>query len=814
MILQCAQGVLISILVAAISFLQIVQANPSSDVPPSHLSPAHLRQLKYETKELFLHAWDSYMNYGFPADEVTPISCQPYGPDFYDIDDLVRNDAMGNTSLTILDNLDSLIILEEWDRLSVVLDYLQENPDLFNQNTIIQVFESTIRSLGGLMSSHLLLETLRDDPQSQALEVECIKKYDGFLLELALDLGYRLIPAFKTTTQMPVPRINLSKGVKGVPSRLQKETCTAGAASPVLEFTLLSKLSGDLIFENYTQQTFWKLWSSKLTLNLLPMTLDPLSSLWKDSTTGIGASVDSFYEYAAKFSILFDDKDMWNVFKTSYKALLTHLVYEPLGSINSGAAIFSNIEVNNGRLASVWLDLLGAFWSGLQVLTGQVKDAVRTHMMYLKIWNTYDLIPERLDFVNRHSEDERPILLEWYPLRPEFIESTYYLYRATRDPMYLQIGERVLELLQTKFKQRCGFSGFQNVLTGELQDRMETFVMSETLKYLYLLFDTEDKVLLHSNLMSNKNWVFSTEAHPLWYDKRKTIPTIKKKLEDRRINNENSIRSSLLDRITAKFNMYGSLSDNITIAQKAPHFYPNYYTTGDQENVIKVDPYEEKFNRCEVSPFSTGPFISLGYYTLNNLFSSNAIYGKVLKRPKHLGPPKDIELNENFYNQFSLVQNSLQCGRLPTTELSDIVLGNINFMSSIQISKLPLIKTKGEKHEYDLWIPKMASSRLKIEKLEVDKVDTMNNRITKEYIDSFFIDKSDPIFTIENGTTIVSDIEVDPTSVLRVLQVNGVDVDPQGLIWTLPYLGEILKYTSRNRVVLEGMVVENILSWW
>ena len=98
-----------------------------------------------------------------------------------------------------------------------------------------------------------------------------------------------------------------------------------------------------------------------------------------------------------------------------------------------------------------------------------------------------------------------------YPLRPEFFESTYFLYRATKDPFYLNIGVHLLKDLKQRFKSNCGFAGFQNVITGELQDRMETFVLSETLKYLYLLFDEENE--LHN---SASDVIFSTEAHPMW----------------------------------------------------------------------------------------------------------------------------------------------------------------------------------------------------------------------------------------------------------------------------------------------------------
>ena len=58
----------------------------------------------------------------------------------------------------VLDNLDTLIIFEKWDDLEYVLKYLKDNQyNMFNQDTIVQVFETSIRHLGGLLSAHLLL---------------------------------------------------------------------------------------------------------------------------------------------------------------------------------------------------------------------------------------------------------------------------------------------------------------------------------------------------------------------------------------------------------------------------------------------------------------------------------------------------------------------------------------------------------------------------------------------------------------------------------------------------------------------------------
>jgi mannosidase alpha-like ER degradation enhancer 1 len=69
----------------------------------------------------------------------------------------------------------------------------------FDVNTKPQVFEITIRALGGLLSAHIFAE----DKQGQYH----LPWYQGELLRLAFDLGERLLPAFRTSTGIPYARV-------------------------------------------------------------------------------------------------------------------------------------------------------------------------------------------------------------------------------------------------------------------------------------------------------------------------------------------------------------------------------------------------------------------------------------------------------------------------------------------------------------------------------------------------------------------------------------------------------------------------------
>ena len=95
-----------------------------------------------------------------------------------------------------------------------------------------------------------------------------------------------------------------------------------------------------------------------------------------------------------------------------------------------------------------------------------------------------------------------------YPLRPENLESCFYLYRATKDEQYLRMGKRMIDDILSKCKTTAGFAAVKDVRSMELEDSMESFFFAETIKYAYLIFAPESTLDL-------KKTVFTTEAHPL-----------------------------------------------------------------------------------------------------------------------------------------------------------------------------------------------------------------------------------------------------------------------------------------------------------
>ncbi|KAF8450427.1 glycoside hydrolase family 47 protein [Boletus edulis BED1] len=467
----------------------------ASTARPSVWTSQRKQTFRNATRDLWYHGFNNYMSKAFPLDELSPLSCTGRGPDWENPANIPFNDVSGNFSLTLVDVLDTLVVLDDpsgfQDAVKNVIDWVS-----FDVNTKPQVFETTIRVLGGLLSGHIFA----NDPGQPFF----LPWYRGQLLNMAYDLGKRLLPAFATPTGLPYARINLRHGV---PRGESLDTCTAGAGSLILEFATLSRLTGDERFEKVAYKAYFALWNRKSSLDLVSNTINIWTGLWTPpEVTGIGAGIDSFYEYALKWYILSGEVEFLDVWQEGYAAVMRYV-----RSLDGHS--YRIVNPHTGDQLYTTIDSLSAFWPGLQVLGGDVANAIKSHLIYWNIWRRHSGLPEVWDAHVMQATSFQ------YPLRPEFIESTWYLYRATRDTFYLDIGERVLRDITIRAKVDCGLTGIKDLRTNARDDRMESFALSETLKYLYLLFDEENR--LNSD---DSHYVFSTEGHILSLPKHALKP--------------------------------------------------------------------------------------------------------------------------------------------------------------------------------------------------------------------------------------------------------------------------------------------------
>lgn len=456
-------------------------------------------EMVQEAKRMFQFGYDGYMKYAFPKDELNPIDCTGRGPDYDNPSNININDVLGDYSLTLVDTLDTLAVMgnaSEFKRaVKLVLEHVS-----FDKDNVVQVFEANIRLLGALLSAHLLIVD-----EEQPFGDLRPPGYREELLTLAKDLATRLLPAFKDTrTGIPYPRVNLRSGV---PQGVSTHTCTAGAGSLLLEFGVLSRLLRDSVYETVARKATRTLWNLRAKdTGLLGNIVDVNTGEWVGKMSGIGAGLDSFYEYLLKTYILFGDVEDYLMFNESY-ALIKQYMRKGRPSCNEGCGehpVYVNVNMQDGSTSvdSLWIDSLQASFSGIQVLMGDIEEAICSHALYYAIWRRFGALPERFNWLRASPE------LLFYPLRPELIESTYLLYQATKNPFYLHVGRDILNSLNNHTKAACGYATIHNVQDKTLEDRMESFFLSETCKYLYLLFDVENPVNKHF-----AKYVFTTEGH-------------------------------------------------------------------------------------------------------------------------------------------------------------------------------------------------------------------------------------------------------------------------------------------------------------
>ncbi|EPQ01690.1 ER degradation-enhancing alpha-mannosidase-like 3 [Myotis brandtii] len=442
--------------------------------------------------EMFDHAYGNYMEHAYPADELMPLTCRGRirgeEPSRGDVDD-----ALGKFSLTLIDSLDTLVVLNKTKEFEDAVKKVLRDVNLDN-DVVVSVFETNIRVLGGLLGGHSLAIMLKE-------KGEYMQWYNDELLQMAKQLGYKLLPAFNTTSGLPYPRINLKFGIRKPEARTgtETDTCTACAGTLILEFAALSRFTGATIFEEYARKALDFLWEKRQrSSNLVGVTINIHTGDWVRKDSGVGAGIDSYYEYLLKAYVLLGDDSFLERFNTHYDAIMRYISQPPL---------LLDVHIHKPMLnARTWMDALLAFFPGLQVLKGDIRPAIETHEMLYQVIKKHNFLPEAF------TTDFR---VHWaqHPLRPEFAESTYFLYKATGDPYYLEVGKTLIENLNKYARVPCGFAAMKDVRTGSHEDRMDSFFLAEMFKYLYLLFADKEDIIFDI-----EDYIFTTEAHllPLW----------------------------------------------------------------------------------------------------------------------------------------------------------------------------------------------------------------------------------------------------------------------------------------------------------
>ncbi|XP_026116315.1 mannosyl-oligosaccharide 1,2-alpha-mannosidase IA [Carassius auratus] len=454
-----------------------------------------IKAKRAKIKEMMQFSWDNYKRYAWGSNELRPVSKQGHSSNLFG----------SLKGATIVDAVDTLYIMEMYDEFEAATEWVDKNLD-FNMNAEISVFEVNIRFVGGLLSAYYL----------SGKEVFRRK---------AVELGEKLLPAFKTPTGVPWALLNLKSGIgRNWPWASGGSSILAEYGTLHLEFMHLSALSGRPVFAEKVMNIRKVLNRLDKPQGLYPNYLNPNSGQWGQHHVSVGGLGDSFYEYLLKAWLMSDktDEEGKKLYYDALQAVEKNLIRKSSGGL-------TYIAEWKGGLLEHKMGHLTCFAGGMIALgadgapddkTGHqmelAAEIARTcHESYSR--TSMKLGPEAFRFdggveaiATRQNE-------KYFILRPEVIETYMYMWRFTHDPKYRQWGWEAVQALEKYCRVEGGYSGVRDVYasTPNHDDVQQSFYLAETLKYLYLLFSDDDH-------LSFEHWVFNTEAHPLPVIKKPT----------------------------------------------------------------------------------------------------------------------------------------------------------------------------------------------------------------------------------------------------------------------------------------------------
>ncbi|CAI5493387.1 unnamed protein product [Closterium sp. Naga37s-1] len=460
----------------------------------------------------------------------------------------------GGLGLTVVDSLDSLYLMGLTKEFNEAKSWVQEKL-FFEHDYDANVFETTIRLLGGLLSAY----DLSGDP---------------LLLAKARELADKLLPAFATPTGIPLAFVNLASGIARSHGWTGRSAMLADLGSTQLEMVALSQRTGDPKYANASEHVIRQIAKVFPSDGLLPVLVSTVTGKPTSRHITFGSMGDSFFEYLLKVWVQGGGtpyvqryRDMWEKAMHGMMAKLVQHAPAPnttttttattattatntsstsrthntagnsgdgsssTGSISrdsssggsSGGSSSSRVayvaEVHAGKVEHE-MEHVTCFVAGMLVLGAQTVAANEHTDAYMKLakelGNTchlfYSTSPTGLSGED-YAFGEKGMRMEgrkFNTLRPEAVEAWMYLWRATHDPMYRQWGWEAFQAIQKHCRVENGYLGLLDASQNPPQkdDLQQSFFLAETLKYLYLLFSSDDVLPLNQ-------WVFNTEAHPL-----------------------------------------------------------------------------------------------------------------------------------------------------------------------------------------------------------------------------------------------------------------------------------------------------------
>ncbi|KAM1107989.1 hypothetical protein EV1_004651 [Malus domestica] len=483
-------------------------------------------------KKAFIHAWSGYKKYAMGYDELMPVSKRGV-------------DGLGGLGATIVDGLDTAMIMGAEKVVSEAGLWIETHlSNKINQTSQVNLFETTIRVLGGLLSAYHLSSV----ENGMGLTHKGPKPV--VYLETAKNLADRLLVGF-TSSPTAIPFGDVVLRDPSAHPAPDGRSSTSEVSSLQLEFNYLSSVSGDPKYTVESMRVLEHIKTLPRVEGLVPIFISPRTGEFSGENIRLGSRGDSYYEYLLKVWLQKNRESNFTYLHDMYEEAMKgvrHLLVRK--SIPNGLVFVGELPFGADSSFSPKMDHLVCFLPGTLALgatKGLTKEkAMRNNMlnfedlenlklaedlaktcfeMYsvtstglapeIAYFHTEEFSEGGLDGGNKSSQYMNDIIIKPADrhnlLRPETVESLFVLYRITEDPKYREWGWQIFEAFEKYTRvDTGGYSSLDDVTSvpPHKRDKMETFFLGETLKYLYLLFGDSSAIPLDK-------FVFNTEAHPI-----------------------------------------------------------------------------------------------------------------------------------------------------------------------------------------------------------------------------------------------------------------------------------------------------------
>merc|ERR1712228_148519 len=497
-----------------------------------------LEEKAYRIKSAFIFAWHGYAKRALGHDELKPVSDLP-------------GDSWGGLGATLIDALDTMMLMGIKDEFKEARNKLQDIS--FDTDLKVSFFETTIRHLGGLIGAYEMSKVLKPN--------------DEFILNQAVSLANHLLPAFNTKLGIPKSMVNLQTGEIKNYGWTKDRSVLSEVGSNQLEFYAMSEYTNDgkyyeksaNVFKllNQAQQDVIAEGNGEIGLYSRLIDTEDATFPKNEKVYSLGGMSDSFYEYTLKLWILsnYNDKLSIKMYMESITAAnekLLRMIYDKNRREEPyffyGEQWYTKFRGKMEELQCFMPGVLalGSYHAMLRkehsekyniplskseqmLIDEREKHLKLAHVLVESCVALYTemptgLAPESIEF---NDDSWNPKEMK-YQLRPETVESLFVLYSLTGHEIYRTWAWNIFESIEKHCKTDVAFSGIEDVteIPAKQDNQMQSYVMAETFKYLYLLFDDYAAGLLPLN-----EFVFNTEAHPIriisnineftWYDPKR-----------------------------------------------------------------------------------------------------------------------------------------------------------------------------------------------------------------------------------------------------------------------------------------------------